>query len=355
MRNWKKFMAVAMAATMVMGSSTMALAADTGTGEGTGSMEGTVSTDVWQVVVPTDAGTSFNFTLDPEGLIAKTNEEKYGGGDKYQDDATVFFENAGAGDADATYSSTSDAITLTNKGTQLAKVTLKAAMSNNDGITMASTDEFADTTVSLYLAMVDADGTETAITGTTGSETEATAVIGAAPEGAYEYKYDADGQAYEYALVDDVTGITFEEYSFQLTGACNTAANWSALADAAPKVTVTWDVAAYTPTGTLATFAAGTELGKITYTDGTDDMVIDEIISVELTNADGAFDGYHGFESVWPAATDDGAGNIVLDSVFVGFFASAAIDGKLDATVTYKTILGQTMTVVVEDVIIVAP
>lgn len=355
MRNWKRVMAAAMAATMVMGSSTMALAADTGTGTGTGAMEGTVSTDVWQVVVPTDAGTSFNFTLDPEGLIAKTNEEKYGGGDKYQDDATVFFGNVGTDGSIASYSSTSDAITLVNKGTQFAKVTLKAAMSDHDGITMATSDEFADTTVSLYLAMVDADGTETAITGTSGSETEATAVIGAAPDGAYEYKYDADGQAYEYALVDDVTGITFEEYSFQLTGACNTVADWSALASAAPVVTVTWDVAAYTPTGTVASFVAGTDLGKITYVDGSDDMVIDEIISIELTNADGAFDGYHGFEGVWPAATDDGAGNIVLDSVFVGFFKEAATDGKCDAAVTYKTVLGQIITVVVEDVLVATP
>lgn len=353
MRNWKRVMAAAMAATMVMGSATMAWAADNGTGTGTGKVEGTVSTDVWQVVVPADDN-YFDFTLDPEGLIAKTNEAAYGGGDKYQDDATVFFANTDA-ESNVTYSDTSDALTIVNKGTQLAKVTLKAAMSDHDGITMATTDEFADDAVSLYLAMVDADGTETAITGTTGSETQATAVIGAAPEGAYDYIYDIDGTAYDYVLVDDLTGITFEEYSFQLTGACNTAADWSTLASAVPVVTVTWDVAAYTPTGTAATFAAGSNVGEITYSGATDDMVIDEIISIELTNADGAFDGYHGFEGIWPAATDNGAGNIVLDSVFVGFFASAAIDGKLDATVTYKTILGQTMTVVVEDVIIVAP
>lgn len=359
MKNLKKFLALALAATMVVGNGTVAWAADEGTDTGTGELEGTVSTDVWQVVVPTDAGTAFDFTLDPEGLIAKTNEERYGGGDKYQDDATVFFANT-AEDASVTYSDTSDVITIVNKGTQLAKITLEAEMSaldvggnQSDDITMATSSTFADTTVSLYLAFVDADGSETAITGDNTSPTEKTAVIGAAPEGAYEYKYDSQNTKYAYDLVDDLTGIEFEEYSFRLTGACNSAADWSALSAAAPVVTVTWNVAAYTPTGTAATFTAGSNVGEITYTDGTTDYAIDEIISVEMVNAGGSYDGYVAYEGAWAAAEDDGS-KIVLSSDFIKFFDEAGT-GKCDATVTYKTTLGQIVTVEVKDVLVAAP
>lgn len=350
MRNLKKFLALALATTMVLGSTTIALAEEMnteGAGTGTGVMEGTVATDVFQVVVPTDAGEAFNFTLDPEGLIAKTNEAKYGGEDKYQDDASVFFGNANEEGTVVAYTSTSDAVTITNKGTQLAKVSIDVEIDGVDGITMADTDEFTDDTVSLYLAMVDADGTKTAITET--KEDAVTAVIEAAPEGAYDFAYDED-DGYVYELVDDLTGITFADYSFQLTGACNTAADWSELAEAAPSVTVTWSVEVYEAQGTAATFAAGTGVGTITYTDGTDDMKIDKIISIEMTNADGlTFDGFNAFEGAWEAATDNNADTITLDASYVKWYKEL---GTCDATVTYKTTLGQIITVVVEDVVV---
>ena len=352
MRNWKRAMAVAMAATMVMGSSSLVLAEDMnteGTGTGTGSVEGSVSTDVFQVVVPTDAGTAFNFTLDPEGLIAKTNEAAHGGGDKYQDDATVFFANTGA-DGNQTYSNTSDTITLTNKGTKLAKVTLNASMTDIDDITMATSDTFADDAVSLYLAVVDENDDSTAIDA---DGEEITAVISAAPEGAYEYKYDSDNTAYAYELKGDLTGITFDEYSFKLTGACNSGADWSELTDAAPVVTVTWEVEAYEAQGTAAVFTAGSNVGEITYVNGTQDMEIDEIVSITMTNVGGTFDGYNALEGAWEGALDEDE-TIVLNGVFVGFFNEAGT-GTCDATVTYKTALGQTVTMVVEDVLVAEP
>lgn len=349
MRNLKKFLALALATTMVLGSTTIALAEEMnteGTGTGTGVMEGTVATDVFQVVVPTDAGEAFNFTLDPEGLIAKTNEAKYGGEDKYQDDASVFFGNANEEGTVVAYTSTSDAVTITNKGTQLAKVSIDVEIDGVDGITMADTDEFTDDTVSLYLAMVDADGTKTAITET--KEDAVTAVIEAAPEGAYDFAYDED-DGYVYELVDDLTGITFADYSFQLTGACNTAADWSELAEAAPSVTVTWSVEVYEAQGTAATFAAGTDVGTITYNNGTQDMAIAEIVSITLVYSDGkVFDGFNELSGTWDAAIDDGVGTIILDAKCVEFWKDA---GKTDATVTYKTTLGQTVTVVVKDVL----
>lgn len=357
MRNWKKFMAAMMAATMVVGSTGVAYAADTqntqGTGTATGGLEGTVTTDIFVVDVPTSA--TYTFKMDPEGLIAGTDGAAYDSGTVFEDGASVFFPNV-VGDV-TSYSSLSDAITITNKGTTYAKVTLEAYMEGleviaddgNKTITMSNTDTFSDTNAGLYLAVVDADETVTAITGTETAKTTAEAVIDAAPEGAYKLGYNSDSSKYEYTLKDDLTGIVFDTYTFQIKGACNTAADWSALATAAPKLSITWKVEQYTPTGTVATFAAGSDVGTITVTDGTDDMKIKEIVSVMMTNASGeTYDGFVAVDGLWEAGTFE-SNTITLDTDFVKWYADL---GACDATVTYKTTIGQTITEVVEDVLV---
>lgn len=67
------------------------------------------------------------------------------------------------------------------------------------------------------------------------------AVLGAAPEGAYEYKYDSTTQKYSYALKSDVSAFTFADYSFQINGAANANGTWKA-DTAVPAVSVKWDV-----------------------------------------------------------------------------------------------------------------
>lgn len=62
--NYKRILAVGLAASMVMGSSVVAFAAE-GTGTGSGSLDVVEKSDVFQVQLPTDSGTMFNYILDP--------------------------------------------------------------------------------------------------------------------------------------------------------------------------------------------------------------------------------------------------------------------------------------------------
>lgn len=259
MKNYKKVLAAGLAVSMVMGSSVVALADDVDGGtSGTGGLEGTVSTDVFSVVlpsVPETGDTTFNYILDPEGLIAKAGSDKYT--DKtFEENATLFFQNTAEG-AVKDYSSTSDALTVINKSSSDVTVEVKATVASIDGITMTGDKTFADDTkTSLYLALKDASK-ETAITAEGGATL--TSTIDAAAEDAYEVKWNATDSKYENVLTDaakadDYTG--FAKYTFQMTGACNAAGDWSDLTDTAPVVNVVWSVKDPFITGPQITLSA---------------------------------------------------------------------------------------------------
>ena len=79
----KKLMVGAMVASMAMSTSLVALAEDppapagTGTSGGTGELEGVVKTDVYTADLPTASATAYNYIVDPQGLIRKTNAAKH--------------------------------------------------------------------------------------------------------------------------------------------------------------------------------------------------------------------------------------------------------------------------------------
>ena len=79
MKNYKRFLAVSLAATMVMGSSVTVFAADEGgSTSGSGSVDIVEATDIFQVELPTvpENDTTFNYILDPTGVIAETDAAK---------------------------------------------------------------------------------------------------------------------------------------------------------------------------------------------------------------------------------------------------------------------------------------
>ena len=89
MQKFKRAMAITLAATMVIGSSVTAFAADDGhSSTGTGSNEGHVDKHVISVTLPTVPANStpFNYTVDPERLVPETNGVRYG--------STTFTDNA---------------------------------------------------------------------------------------------------------------------------------------------------------------------------------------------------------------------------------------------------------------------
>ena len=61
--------------------------------------------DVVRVILPTDAVGIFDFILDPQGLINKTNGVAYEG-NSFEENATLFFKRTDGG-AQENYSSTS--------------------------------------------------------------------------------------------------------------------------------------------------------------------------------------------------------------------------------------------------------
>lgn len=242
MKNYRKIAAGLLAATMVVSSSMVAFA-DEGSTTGAGTLEGTVSTDVFDVKLPTiaEGDTTFDFILDPEGLIKETGADRYN--NATFGTGTLFFTNVTTTDAGTTYSysNTSDALNITNYSSIAVDVALSATVSNAEGITLTQDSTFADdTSASVYLAIT--DGTNTAAITDAGASVNTQ--MAAAGEGAYNIEWNDNDEKYECVL-DDSDSSLFATYSFQLTGASNANGDWSGLADIAPSVEVVWNVTAH--------------------------------------------------------------------------------------------------------------
>ena len=164
--------------------------------------------DIFQVIFPSDTDHVFDFIMDPQKLISQTDAAAYGGS-VFEEEATLFFRRRD-GEVPEDYSSSSDALVITNAGTAEVDLTVTASISM-EGITLTDDREFTDDpNASLYLALT--DGKDTVPIG-------------------------EEGAAIHTALKG--------EYRFWLTGAVNENGDWSAVEGAVPKVTVTWNVASH--------------------------------------------------------------------------------------------------------------
>ncbi len=211
----------------------------TGTVQGSGDVEAIVDKDVFAVVLPTvaDNASTFDFILDPQEVIKSTSNAAYAGA-TFNDHTGVYFKK----DA-TTYGKDSAVLTATNKSSYDVDITLAATASNlvaadkSYSIPLTEDSTFADDkTTSLYLALV--SGSETkALTAEEGATI--TNKISALAD-SYEIAYDAASAEYKYQLKASATG--FKTSTFNLTGACNKAADWAAAKDATPEVDVTWTV-----------------------------------------------------------------------------------------------------------------
>lgn len=213
---------------------------DTATGniQGSGDVEAIVDKDVFAVVLPTvaDHASTFDFILDPQEVIKSTNNAAYPGA-TFNDHTGVYFNSA-----TDTYGKDSAVLTATNKSSYDVDITLSATASDladaTKGYTipLSSDNTFAnDKTTSLYLALVSGSKTEPL----TSKGATITNKIAALPD-AYEIAYDDTAKEYKYQLKASATG--FETSTFNMTGACNKAADWTIAKDATPTVDVTWDV-----------------------------------------------------------------------------------------------------------------
>ncbi len=183
---------------------------------------------VFQVIFPGDTEHIFDFIMDPQKLISQTDAAAYGGS-VFEEDATLFFRRMD-GKVAEDYSSSSDALVITNVGTEDVDIVLTASISwdSAEGIQMADDPGFPeDMDASLYLALTDGEQTE-AIVGEEGASIHTT-----------------------LKGVSEENGM-HQEYRFWLTGAVNENGDWSQAEGAVPKVTVTWDVTSCKAEGTKA-------------------------------------------------------------------------------------------------------
>ena len=290
MINYKRIMAAGLAATMVMGSSVVAFAADQeASSNGEGETQYVEVNDIFDVVFPTVAenATTFDYLLDPNGLIAKTNGDRYTG-KAFDDDKKVYFLRSSkvdgtvggtAGTANCDYTNKSDEIKVINKSTEAVDLKVSAKVVDvPEEIKMAAASTFTGTDTELYLGLIGTDGTTPIEKAITADGVELTANIAEDPN-AYEVTWQAASGDTPGRYVKSLTaaaqaaGYTgFKTYSFQLTGDCNTTTgtDWSGLTDKAPKVDLTWSVKDFTVTGPQVTVSntglitiSGMEAGKL--------------------------------------------------------------------------------------------
>lgn len=280
MMNYKRILALSLAGVMALGNSSAVFAADKeGNATGEGETQYVAESDVFDVVFPTttDHATTFDYLLDPDGLIAKTNGDRYTG-KAFNDGKSVYFlrsakvdgtVNGTAGTGNCDYTDSSDEIKIVNKSTQAVSLKVTAKVAAVDGIKMATDKNFPDsegtgtsTDTELYLALIGTDGTTPTEKAITTDGTELTASIGA-DANAYTVKWDAaanDGKGeYKRVLTDaaQAAGYNgFKSYSFQVTGKCNTGTgiDWSGLTENAPKIDLVWSVKDFMITGPQVTF-----------------------------------------------------------------------------------------------------
>lgn len=249
----KKLMALAMAGVMLCSPLTAAAAMGTGnetddravaltggSSTGTGELEGWVDSEVFIVVLPTEDvdDSTYNFKLDPQHLLNKTQSDSYPDAD-----ATVWF---------GTNPGTSGALTAKSKSNIPVELSVSATVDGLKGesseIVMTDDDTFADdTSTSLYMG-VNLDGATAAIAAGK-TEAKASATLEAVAEDKFEFKYDAGSSPkYTYEFIGSDTDAM--QADFALKAACNDNADWGAVAadTIAPKVTVAWSMKPYVET-----------------------------------------------------------------------------------------------------------
>lgn len=241
-KGFKKALAGMLAASMVLGTSMVAFA-QTGTttgsggGTGTGSFEGHVDKDVVAVTLPTDNDTTtFAYKMDPEGLIAATNNAKYSEA-SFQDGANVYFQSA-----TNTWTKDSAKLKVINKGTVDVDVTVTAKTDANTNVAMSTDKTFqdTDTAAKLYLGLQVANQPEVAIDTT---ETAGKVTVGLKGNGDNYEITSVDGGGYGYTAKAGVPDTAWNSFEFGMTGACNPNGDYSAANLAGSNVTVTWSYA----------------------------------------------------------------------------------------------------------------
>lgn len=360
MKNLKKFLALALSASMVMGMTLTSMAAEPEV-----SVDAPIYIyDITNIVVPTTFAVGFN----PDRLAVTKGEETV--------NDQIVAKNYG----------------IINKSTKdkIITVTLKVEDLNDHKINLVSKDYIDSSTSNGYdinLQVVPAAGEvkigeADADLNTTGADladvtmTSATSAAKDLMHGENEIEFllekakftgsinidtqttnDVNSSFTPSALADAGKGIT----GFTFTGSMNANADWSKLTKGI-KITAVYgnenasdNAADLVVSGTGAmyvnpnpVFKTGDEVGTIKYKIGTGSDAIDTISKIEMSVNGKTYDGYHAMGTTWSAAVDE-AGMITLQSSFMQYFINGYPNNDtIVATITYITSGGETKVATVD-------
>lgn len=251
----KRFLAKALIVAMIAGSSMTTFAAEmtgdqTQTAGGSGQVQYIAKGDIFDIVLPT-VDKTFDYLLDPSGLIAKTQTtgKRYEG--VFESGKKVYFLNSTDSDASRNqYKDTSAELKVTNKSTQAVDIEVTAKIAEAEGVVMAEQADLSDG--NLYMALVTATGSDAASIETKAITTAGVTVNAKIAEdpNAYDVKWDPTynnnkGGYVKYlkdnAKKPDYGG--FKWFSIKLKGDCKTdEAALLALEENPPKIDLTWTV-----------------------------------------------------------------------------------------------------------------
>lgn len=328
MRKMKKGIAVALTATMVLGSSLTAFASEvtTGTGNttGAGSSEGHVDKEKLNVVLPTveDASSPFKYTMDPERLIQDTDGVKYGEDYEFPasaSDTGVYFKTG-----DKKYENTSSNLQVINKSSCDVTLTVdvEKVAGTKDIALVASKDALTSATApSLYLAVnvgkdakVVGDAKVTATKTIAGNAANFTTTY---ESNQYVYKEKADASSWK-AINISMTGAVNNKQIATDTTAPSVKVTWTwakaadgATVDTVDQVDYTTDTAPSVPTTTFS-MTASTAL-DIPFSLGIGTLAATEISSITWGGTPLAADTQYTVSN----------GKVTLDAGLVDYFISA--------------------------------
>lgn len=276
MKKTKKLLAIL--AAMAMAMSPISVLADTATelpadGSNTnkGNVEGAIKEELISVELPTVGDNAFNFILDPQLLIERTDGVSHNNGTGGSVDVvteagtSVYFKNA---NADA-YAVSSTALSVTNKSSMEINVSVKAElkMSSGDAITVVTKDAATTTGSALNLSIKlknVSSGAVSYIAGESDATCEAVATATMAGLSADNFKPQWNGtDKYEYVPSGSAVGTTT---AFVFEGSCNKEADWTKVADMQADLIVIWNI-------TQGGGVRATKDGTVEWTDTTQPLV----------------------------------------------------------------------------------
>lgn len=244
---FKSVVAVIMSAAMIMGSSVMAMAADSGskTLSGNGTWEGHMDKSVFNVTLPTAAADTFDFKFDPEKLISQTNNARYSAETFDSTARTVYFLNKDNTESPI-WKDKSTTVSTANLSSVSVDLTAKVTVTSANGITFVSENAaLTGTDRSMWLALVDPDDSNKEYPVEKSGESLTVTyskTVDAMPADKYYAMWDVNNNEYRYVLSGNAVAEEDQIVNLYMTGAANEGADWSGNT-ANPKVEVVWNVA----------------------------------------------------------------------------------------------------------------